>query len=105
MRLPDKLQSAMRTRNEEIGGAGQVAQLVEQGTENPCVGGSSPPLPISFSLPQPLLLNGHNRLTKTSPRLVVRIGLRFLLKYLEGGSEPTDKWKWYWQQIDERAKG
>ncbi len=25
---------------------GQVAQLVEQGTENPCVGGSNPPLPI-----------------------------------------------------------
>ncbi len=31
--------------------------------------------------------------------------LRFLLKYLEGISEPGDKWKWYWQQIDERAKG
>ena len=25
---------------------GQVAQLVEQRTENPCVGGSNPPLPI-----------------------------------------------------------
>ncbi len=29
---------------------GQVAQLVEQRTENPCVGGSNPLLPISFSL-------------------------------------------------------
>lgn len=27
---------------------GQVAQLVEQRTENPCVGGSNPPLPIFF---------------------------------------------------------
>ena len=26
--------------------SGQVAQLVEQRTENPCVGGSNPPLPI-----------------------------------------------------------
>lgn len=26
---------------------GQVAQLVEQRTENPCVGGSTPPLPIA----------------------------------------------------------
>ena len=29
---------------------GQVAQLVEQRTENPCVGGSNPPLPIRKSL-------------------------------------------------------
>ena len=28
---------------------GQVAQLVEQWTENPCVGGSNPPLPISVT--------------------------------------------------------
>ena len=27
----------------------QVAQLVEQGTENPCVGGSIPPLGTTFS--------------------------------------------------------
>ena len=26
----------------------QVAQLVEQGTENPCVGGSIPPLGTTF---------------------------------------------------------
>ena len=29
---------------------GQVAQSVEQRTENPCVGGSIPPLPIFVSL-------------------------------------------------------
>ena len=29
---------------------GQVAQLVEQRTENPCVGGSNPPLPIFVSI-------------------------------------------------------
>ena len=29
-------------------GGGQVAQSVEQGTENPCVDGSIPPLPTIF---------------------------------------------------------
>jgi hypothetical protein len=29
----------------------QVAQLVEQGTENPCVGGSIPPLGTTFCSP------------------------------------------------------
>ena len=29
-------------------GSGQIAQSVEQGTENPRVGGSIPSLPISF---------------------------------------------------------
>ena len=47
--------SAANTRSPALGGTpstdrlaarGQVAQLVEQRTENPCVGGSSPPLPI-----------------------------------------------------------
>src|SRR3989338_7614509 len=33
---------------------GQVAQSVEQGTENPCVGGSIPSLPTSFSSPKAL---------------------------------------------------
>ena len=33
--------------------AGQVAQLVEQRTENPCVGGSNPPLPIALSNERP----------------------------------------------------
>ena len=28
---------------------GQIAQLVEQRTENPCVGGSIPPLATAFS--------------------------------------------------------
>ena len=28
---------------------GQIAQLVEQRTENPCVGGSIPPLPIAVT--------------------------------------------------------
>ena len=31
--------------------------------------------------------------------------LRFLLKFLEQISEPRNTWQWYWQQIDERAKG
>ena len=35
---------------------GQVAQLVEQRTENPCVGGSIPPLATSFVAP---VLNPH----------------------------------------------
>ena len=30
--------------------AGQIAQLVEQGTENPCVGGSIPPLATTKNL-------------------------------------------------------
>ena len=55
---------------------GQVAQLVEQRTENPCVAGSTPVLPIavSFGLTivygcQPFLLDGHNRGCPTSPDL------------------------------------
>ncbi len=39
-------------RNDKIGftPSAEVAQLVEQWTENPCVGGSSPPLGTIFSL-------------------------------------------------------
>jgi hypothetical protein len=47
---------------------GQVAQLVEQRTENPCVAGSTPVLPIALSgwLPstyvwQPFFIGGQNR--------------------------------------------
>src|SRR5437899_2562138 len=35
---------------------GQVAQLVEQRTENPCVGGSIPPLATTQSRPYALLI-------------------------------------------------
>ncbi len=37
---------------------GQVAQLVEQRTENPCVGGSSPPLPSRLLGVSPLCTQG-----------------------------------------------
>ena len=37
------------------GSLGQVAQLVEQWTENPCVGGSIPPLSTLQVLSAPLL--------------------------------------------------
>ena len=37
---------------------GRIAQLVEQWTENPCVGGSSPPLPNSQPLAGKTLVRG-----------------------------------------------
>ncbi len=49
--LPMGMRCRGLLRDEEVNCStwkdlGQVAQLVEQRTENPCVGGSSPPLPI-----------------------------------------------------------
>ena len=43
--------------------SGQVAQSVEQRTENPCVGGSIPPLATNFSMRY--LLGGTGEFYKT----------------------------------------
>src|SRR5262249_18849538 len=41
-------------RIDKLNGFGWVAQLVEQRTENPCVGGSIPPPATSFTRKYPL---------------------------------------------------
>ena len=44
------VESILTSRIESRSRSGPVAQLVEQGTENPCVGGSTPPWATTLSL-------------------------------------------------------
>ena len=62
---------------------GRVAQLVEQGIENPCVGGSSPPRATFLQSPRALAKRGG------STRRLVRLGLAGVLASAAAGcSDP-----------------